>query len=830
MELNSNRITAILGPTNTGKTYLAVETMLKFKSGILGFPLRLLAREIFDKCVAKIGPKKVALITGEEKILPNSAQYYICTVESMPQDISVDFVAIDEIQMCTDHERGHIFTDRLLNMRGSKLTMLLGSHTMKKIISLLVKNIEFIDRERYSKLTYSGYKKISRLNRKTAIIAFSIDEVYAIAELVRRQKGGSAIIMGSLSPKTRNAQVQLYQSNDVDFLVATDAIGMGINMEIDNVYFSSFKKFDGKKTRRLNLAEISQIAGRAGRYINDGNFGSTGQCENLSAEEIEYLENHKLKAIENIYWRNSDLNFSNSTGLIKSLEKKSESQLLRRIGECEDEKVLKYLLKNDSNIKVSNSTHYIKTLWECCQIPDFAKKTYGKHLEVVKKVFTFLISKKNKVPNSFMKEQLKELDKYQGNIDTLSNRISNIRTWSYVANKKNWAENRDYWIERTKNIEDKLSDKLHEELSRSFIDKRISILSRSLKQDIALSTKITDKSEVIIDDQFIGKLEGLKLKLDFKSESLDTDKKSLRRAARQAVAPELTKRVGKILKCEVLKLNYDQKIYWMDNPIAYLVPGRDYLHPNLKLIVDDAIDLDSKDKLKIFLENWINVYIKDELLDLLNLDNIEHKNGNIRALCFQLYENNGVLKRDAVYDMTKKLLKEDRTYLRKMGIKLGRYHLFLPKMLKPSAVTLRTNLWRNHFSNSEKIEPPKFGLNFFRNENKNLKKFFMICGFENFEYFYVRVDILERLFLKIIESTKKGKFKLDSNMINLIGCNRENFINLLNIMNYKYEKIKKNNEEYFTYKPKKYHKIKTKTSSKIIKNNPFNVLSNVSFE
>ena len=352
MENNLKRITAVLGPTNTGKTHLAVETMLEYESGIIGFPLRLLAREIFDKCVNKVGAKKVALITGEEKIIPKSAKYYICTVESMPQDMMVDFVAVDEIQMCTDHERGHIFTDRLLNARGDKLTMFLGSHSMKSVITSLIDKIEFVSRERYSKLTYSGYKKISRLNPKTALIAFSVDEIYAIAELVRRQKGGAAIIMGSLSPKTRNSQVQLYESGDANFLVATDAIGMGINMNINNVSFSNLNKFDGKKTRKLNLNEVSQIAGRAGRHINDGTFGITGECKQLSSDEIEKLEKHELNKIDVLYWRNSNINFNSLDNLVFSLEKKTNNEFLRRINDCEDEKVLKFLIKNNNELKV----------------------------------------------------------------------------------------------------------------------------------------------------------------------------------------------------------------------------------------------------------------------------------------------------------------------------------------------------------------------------------------------------------------------------------------------------------------------------------------------
>ena len=387
MENHLKKITAVLGPTNTGKTHLAVETMLSFESGTIGFPLRLLAREIFDKCVTKVGIEKVALITGEEKIIPKSPKYYVCTVESMPQDILVDFVAVDEIQMCTDHERGHIFTDRLLNARGDKLTMFLGSHTMKSVISSLISDVEFISKERYSKLTYSGYKKISRLNPKTALIAFSIDEVYAIAELVRRQKGGAAVIMGSLSPKTRNSQVELYQSGDANFLVATDAIGMGINMDIDNVSFTNLKKFDGKKTRKLNLSEISQIAGRAGRHINDGTFGITGECKQLSSDEIEKLENHELNKIDVLYWRNSDINFDSLENLITSLEKKINNKLLKRINDCEDEKVLRLLIKNNNDLNKKDPKDFIKILWECCQIPDFSKKAYGNHIDVVKKSF-----------------------------------------------------------------------------------------------------------------------------------------------------------------------------------------------------------------------------------------------------------------------------------------------------------------------------------------------------------------------------------------------------------------------------------------------------------
>ena len=821
MESNKKRITAVLGPTNTGKTHLAVETMLEYKSGIIGFPLRLLAREIFDKCVRRIGSEKVALITGEEKIIPRTPKYYICTVESMPHDISVDFVAVDEIQMCIDYERGHIFTDRLLNSRGEKLTMFLGSHTMKHIISSLDDEVEFVSRERYSKLTYSGYKKISRLSPKTALIAFSVDEVYAIGELVRRQKGGAAIIMGSLSPKTRNSQVELYQSGDANFLVATDAIGMGINMDINNVSFSNLKKFDGKKTRRLNLSEISQIAGRAGRHTNDGSFGITGQCENLLANEIEKIEKHELSRINVIYWRNSELNFDSLEKLNRSLEKKPNSELFKRIADCEDEKILKLLTKSNNKIEINNTKDVIKTLWECCQIPDFSKKAYGNHIEVVKKVFAFLNSKTGKVSNDYMKTQLKHLDIYEGNIDTIANRISNVRTWSYVANKKNWADNSDYWIERTKYIEDKLSDKLHEELTKSFVDKRISILSRSLKQDIILGTEIKNENEVIIDNQYMGQLKGLKLELDLKSGSLKTDIKSLKKAARQAISPELIRRVGKIVESEVLSFNDDYKICWKDHPIAYLTPGKNYLNPKLELLVDDAIDQESKEKLKNNLEGKLQKLITSELSDLVKLSEAKFRNNYVRALCYQLFENNGVIKREIIDKMVKNISKEDRTNLRKAGVKIGRYHIFLPKMLKPNAVDLRVKLWKLHFPNDQKYIIPKSGLNFLKDETKKNKKFLLICGFENFNKFYIRVDILERFFLKIMENTKDGMFKIDSDMMNLIGCSKENFLKLLDLMQYKSRKNIKESEEFFTYKPK-FEKINNKRNNK---NDAFRKLS-----
>ncbi len=823
--MTKNKITAVLGPTNTGKTHLAIETMLSFESGMIGFPLRLLAREVYDKVIKKISLDKVALITGEEKIIPSNAKYFLCTVESMPIDKHLEFVGVDEIQMCSDHERGHIFTDRLLNMRGEKLTMLMGSSTIKNIISKLDGDIEFINRERLSKLTYAGHKKVSRIDRKTAIIAFSAEEVYAIAELIRRQKGGAAIVMGSLSPKTRNAQVELYQSGDVDFLVATDAIGMGINMDLDFVYFSNVKKFDGKKLRRLNLSEIGQIAGRAGRYLNDGSFGITGDCKEISPEEVELLENHKFEEIRTLFWRNSNLNFNNPISLIKSLEEKPQVEWLRKIHECEDEKALKYFLKDQKILNKEFDKKTLMLLWECCQIPDFVKKTYGNHFEVIGNVFKFLTSKKGLISEDYMRLQLMKLDKLDGNVDSLSNRIANVRTWSYVSNKNNWVENQSYWIEKTKHLEDRLSDRLHEELTKTFIDKRASVLARGLKQDMEFKTEILQNNDVKIDDQFIGKIKGLKLELDLKKGALETDIKSLKKAARQTIGPELEKRVQSIIDTGLINLNEDFKIYWNNFPIAKLTTGNDYLNPNFDLIVDDIIEQNTKQKLNDYVNKWIHSKINNVLKSLIDLKNIKENNSSIKALAYQLYENNGVLKRDQVSEYLKNLEQNERKILRDLGVKFGRYHVFLYQLIKPEAVSLRTLLWKNFYQKFHNLKPPTFGLNFLDDKEIKNKNFMLLCGFERFDNFFVRIDILERLFVLIINSSSKenSEIKLVPEMLNLLGCSKDNFKKLLQKMNYKI--FEKENETFFKYSPNK--KFKKITTKKISNENPFKILKNL---
>ena len=815
MQNFSQKIVALLGPTNTGKTHVAIEKMLEFESGIFGLPLRLLAREVYDKCVEKIGSDKVALITGEEKIIPNSANFFICTVESMPKNKEVDFIAVDEIQMCADRERGHIFTERLLNARGQKLTMFLGSQVMAGIIDDLIKNVEFQKKERYSKLRYAGYKKISRLDRKVAIIAFSIEEVYAIAELVRRQKGGAAVIMGSLSPKTRNSQVGLYQSGDVDYLIATDAIGMGLNMDINEIYFSNLKKFDGKKTRRLNLIELSQIAGRAGRFKNDGFFGTTGDCENLNSDEIEGIEKHQLPETKMIYWRNSKLDFEKPEKLIASLELKPIKKNLLRTNDSLDESVLRHFLKKGANNILYHKN--LELLWECCQIPDFEKKAYGQHVNIIDKVFQFLSTRKKRIPSKFMKEQLKGLERDHGNVDLLSHRLSNVRTWSYVANKKNWVENSDYWVQLTKDIEDKLSDKLHEELTKSFIDKKISILSRSLKQDLILNTKINQENKLHIDGQLIGELKGLKFIIELTSNTLDTDIKSIKKAARRSVKEELDKRVNEIIKNKEISIDHNSKIIWKDCPIKRKKKGHNYLNPEIEVTADEALEEETKLKLEKFLKQWFESYINEILGDLINLTKNRIENQYLRALVFQLFEKNGVIKRDEIENIVRLIPAEERKKLWGMGIKIGRYHVYLPKMLKPKAVEFRVSLWKIYNNLSRNEEIPKSGLNFIQNK-KYEKNFLLLCGFEKFREFFIRIDILEKLFIKILNCTKDRKFKINAEMMNLLGCTKENFYKLMTYMNYKKDK----SEDTYIFRGEK--KILNKLIKFDKKENPFKKL------
>ncbi|PXA83428.1 phosphonate-binding protein, partial [Caulobacter sp. D4A] len=561
--LAPSRLTAVLGPTNTGKTHLAVERMLGHGSGMIGLPLRLLAREIYDRIVKLRGKASVALITGEEKIVPPRAAYFVCTVEAMPLGREVDFVAIDEIQLCADPERGHIFTHRLLHARGRFETMLLGAATMAPLVRRLLPDAEIVGRERFSNLSYAGSKKLTRLPRRTAVVAFSTDAVYAIAELIRRQRGGAAVVMGSLSPRTRNAQVALYQSGEVDFLVATDAIGMGLNMDVDHVAFAGLRKFDGRRTRWLHPQEVGQIAGRAGRYTRDGTFGVTGDCEEMDEDLVQAVEEHAFQPVMAAEWRSARLDFGNLPGLLRSLSEPPNRNGLSLSQEALDERTLRKLAQQEDVVaRCKSDRSALLKLWDVCQTPDFRKTTDDDHQRMVKTLFDDLTTGRKRLPEDWINGQFKALDRTDGEIDSLAARLSGVRTLSYIANRPDWLANPVHWQGRTRELEDKISDTLHEKLMARFIDRRTSVLMKQLGERETILAGVAADGEISVEGHVVGRLTGVTFIAEKGSSPLE--EKALRNAAQRAVGPEIARRLGLLAAepDEAFALTPDGMILW----------------------------------------------------------------------------------------------------------------------------------------------------------------------------------------------------------------------------------------------------------------------------
>ncbi len=508
------RVTAVLGPTNTGKTHLAIERMLGHRTGMIGFPLRLLARENYDRIVKLKGARAVALITGEERVVPAAPRYFVCTVEAMPVDLPVEFLAVDEVQLASDRERGHVFTDRILHARGLAETMLVGAETIRPIIRSLVRDAEFIVRPRFSKLSYTGVKKLTRLPRRSAVVAFSAAEVYATAELMRRQRGGCAVVLGALSPRARNAQVAMYQAGEVDYLVATDAIGMGLNMDLDHVSFARLTKFDGRGPRRLSAPEIAQIAGRAGRHMNDGSFGTTAELGPLDPELVEAIETHEFEPITTVQWRNTELDFASIAALLRALEAPPGLRELHRKRDAEDHEALAILARNEEIAARATSRNAVRLLWEVCQIPDFRKMMTDAHTRLLSQIYLHLTGPGGRLPADWVGGQIARLDRTDGDIDTLSARIAHIRTWTYVSHRQDWLVDALHWQERTRTIEDKLSDALHDRLTQRFVDKRGAHLGKRLQDAETLLGGVTPDGEVIVEGHVVGRLDGFRFAPD----------------------------------------------------------------------------------------------------------------------------------------------------------------------------------------------------------------------------------------------------------------------------------------------------------------------------
>ena len=777
------RVFAVLGPTNTGKTHLAVERMLGHHSGVIGLPLRLLAREIYDRVVHLKGAGRVALVTGEEKIVPANPQWFVCTVESMPLERAFDFVAVDEIQLCADAERGHIFTDRLLRARGTAETMFLGAETMKALVRRLVPEAEFAARPRFSKLSHAGPRKLSRLPPRSAIVAFSADDVYAIAEHVRRQRGGAAVVMGALSPRTRNAQVALYQEGAVDFLVATDAIGMGLNMDIDHVAFAATRKFDGVAPRPLSAAELGQIAGRAGRHMNDGSFGTTGDVPPLEPELVERIENHRFDPATAARWRNPALDFRALPLLLRSLERPPPAEHFMRGRDADDYLALAALAEDTEVRALADNPERLRQLWQVCQIPDFRKTMHEQHTRLLGRIFRHLSGAAARLPTDWVAAQMTGLDRTDGDIDTLAMRIAHVRTWTYVAHRPDWLDDSRHWQERARAIEDRLSDALHAGLTQRFVDRRSAVLVRSLKDRPQLMAHVGDQGEVHVEGQFVGTIEGLSFRPD--ATTTGPEARHLRAAANRALGPALETQAARLLAAPdaAFTLAPDGRIAWAGAAIAQLGAGDSALGPRIQPITSDRLAEISRARVGRRLGDWFKARIDAELAPLRRLAAAE-LTGAARGLAFQLLEGLGAVPRAAVQDLLRDLDKGGRGRLRALGVKIGTAHVFLPALVKPAPARLKCLLWSVRHGQTP-AAPPAPGLTSFAIAAERPEGWWRAAGFAAIGGRAVRIDMLERVAEQSRRLSAAGAFAPPPELLSLLGCSRDELAPVLTRLGYR---------------------------------------------
>jgi ATP-dependent RNA helicase SUPV3L1/SUV3 len=803
----ARNVTAILGPTNTGKTHLAVERMLAHASGMIGLPLRLLAREVYDRARLRAGDQAVALITGEERIVPSDPRYWICTVEAMPPAIEPAFVAIDEVQVATDLERGHVFTDRILHRRGREETMLLGAGTMRPILELLLPDANFVTRPRFSKLTYAGQKKLTRLPRRSVIVAFSTEAVYAIAELVRRQRGGAAVVLGALSPRTRNAQVALYQSGDVDYLVATDAIGMGLNMDVDHVAFAGTRKFDGFGFRELTPAELGQISGRAGRYLNDGTFGVTADASPFDPEIVDRLENHRFEPVRMLQWRNRNLSFKSVDALKASLGAFPSHPVLTRAQAAPDVIALDHVTAEADLGQLISGPPDVELLWEVCQIPDYRNISSAEHAGIVDRIFRFLKSPAGRIDTDWYARQLSFTDRTDGDIDTISNRISHVRTWTFVAHRSGWLTDPLHWQAKARQIEDKLSDALHERLTQRFIDRRTSVLMKRINQKEGLMSTVEQDGAIHVEGEYVGHMKGFHFIPD--GATGVAHERALKAASLKAVAQEVQARAQAVAAAPDpdLTLTKDGYIIWQSAAIARLEAGNALLKPKVSLIAGDQLNGADREAVQLRLERWTQRHLASLLEPLINLQDDEEIKGLARGFSFRLVESLGILPRDEVAEDVKSLSQEDRAGLRKHGVRFGAFHIFVPALLKPAATSLRLLLWvlgleqKQQFDRSRLPEPPGQGLTSVPFDRSTPRGFYRVVGFRICGPRAVRIDMLERLGDLIRErvfwkprfdgeqrpagSIEGGGFTVITDMMSLVGCSGEEFSAILRSLGFR---------------------------------------------
>ena len=802
-------ITAVLGATNTGKTHYAVERMLARTSGVIGLPLRLLAREVYDRVVAEKGSPSCALITGEEKIVPAHARYVICTVEAMPMDDikagKFACVVVDEVQMMTHKERGHIFTDRLLHARGTEETMFLGSDTARPIIEDLVPDARFVNRERFSVLSYAGHQKLTRLPKRTVIVAFSADEVYEIAELARRSYGGIALVMGGLSPRTRNAQAALYQSGEVDYMVATDAIGMGLNLDVDHVAFASLRKFDGQKRRFLRASEIAQIAGRAGRFRNNGTFGTTGKCLPMDDDIVARIETHHFEPVRRAEWRTTNLSFNSTNALLDSLAASPPNKRLRRIAPAVDELTLARLLTVHEIKDDIQSPSDVKTLWDVCQIPDFRNLGPEAHARQLEEIFKQLQSNNGKISNAYLERNIKRLNYIEGTAEILSSRLSSIRTWTYIAHKHVWVENSTEWIKSTRQIEDDLSDALHEKLVLRFVDRRTSALLKGIGANTHMDATVTETGDVIAEGHKIGRLNGLLFEPD--ETATDVEAKALQQTAILSLAPEIDRRLTQISGCDqnALSLSDKGEFLWDGQAVGKMVAGDEFLKPKVELIggkLGSPVLCDlATGRLRDFIRNEINQKF-ESLFALKTLAEDPQSFQGSRGLANVLYENLGVIRRLDHIKLVKDTDKIARGYLRNKTVKFGFYHVFLRDLMKPAAARLMSLIfafaWTKDGGGDGLPFLPQNGMSSTPNDDQYSEQALNKAGYTRCGSRIVRFDILTRLSEIIIQATKEREdrqFRIMQEMMASLGCSFEDMDQVLTSIGYKKKEVEFSPEE-----------------------------------
>ena len=777
--LPAAKVTAVLGPTNTGKTHFAIERMLAHKTGMIGLPLRLLAREVYDRVVKLRGPQEVALITGEEKIVPKHPRFYVCTVEAMPLDITVACLVIDEIQLCADPERGHVFTDRLLHARGTEETLLLGSDTMRGAIQRFIPKSWFITRARFSDLAYTGAKKLTRLPRRSAVVGFSAEEVYGIAEVIRRQRGGAAVVLGALSPRTRNAQVELYQSGDVDFLVATDAIGLGLNMDVDHVAFAARDKFDGQRLRTLLPQEIGQIAGRAGRYMNDGTFGVTSDCEPFEDELVQRVETHRYDPVRVLQWRNASLDFRSLALLNESLDAAPPERGLVRARPASDAVALRILSEDDEIKALAASRDQVGRLWDVCQLPDFRKLSTDEHVRLVKNIFQFL-STDGAIPDDWLARQIARADVMEGDVATLSGRLAIIRTYTYAAHRAGWTRDGAHWQGITRAVEDRLSDALHVALTQRFIDRRTSVLMKHLRDDEFASLALDETGGVSIGGETIGRLDGFRFVPDPRAVGIHG--RTLRAAALKGLESEIAARSAALVQAEdaAITLSEHGKLWWDGAIVARLIAGATPLAPQIEMLADPHVKTDA---LKQRLESWMTARMAARLGPLLALrDAAEARTGTAgalpgeaRGIAHQLAENFAALERASLKEQLPEKLGPQIRALRPFGVWFGRRSVYLPKLLRPDAAALLTLLWGVWSRQEAAPAPPAPGLTSFALDKSDDTAPLHAAGFAVFGGRAIRFDMLERLEDELEKALSSGTDAetLLTKIVSLLGAGKD---------------------------------------------------------